>query len=107
MPYRELFGSLPEVWRDELWLTPSTRLRRFDELARFAVEVRGDQLELVLSHEPETVLCRVNRPGEAALRFIAENDVFLIRELPGLSRASDKIRLCQPLVQLRTLRIAP
>jgi hypothetical protein len=104
--YERTFGSLPAAWFDELHLLPHTRLRCDRRLGPLRVECDAVRAHLVVDDVKSSVLCSTGRDGLAALRFIAEHPTFLLRELPGL-RDTDRVRLCQPLVQFRILHVAP
>lgn len=104
--YEAIFGALSPLWLDELCLRPVTRVLCSPHAKPLAVYVEEESA--VLRHEGSSpkVLCKVNRRAEAALRFIADQPFFLLRELPGLSDA-ERIELCRPLVEFHILRLAP
>lgn len=104
--YELRFGALPTAWFDERHLAANTRLARTAEFPELIVRPSGDRVELVHVAADPIVVCRTSIRAAPALRFIAAERVFLLRELPELS-AADRIQLCQPLVKYRVLRVAP
>jgi hypothetical protein len=104
--YEHQFGPLASAWFDELHLRSHTRLRRSRALAVLEVQSEAGRAVLSSMQTPPVVLCRASLKAEAALRFVAEQRTFLVRELPALSDA-ERIALCQPLVKFRMLSVAP
>ncbi|MFZ5890024.1 MAG: glycine-rich domain-containing protein [Myxococcota bacterium] len=104
--YREHFGPPPDVWHNERCLRPETRLvHPFD--TRFDVEVRDRVVRLRRHRSAGTaVVCVVSARAGDAVRFIAEHDVFLVRELPGLRGVNEQLALLTPLVEHDILHLA-
>jgi hypothetical protein len=100
--YARHFGSVSELWRDELGLEPATRLTWSEWALPACVQSGVDLEELCTDGREPVVLCRAGRRARAALEFMVQHRAFLIRELPGLSTA-DQIALCRPLVELDVL----
>jgi hypothetical protein len=103
--YEHSFGTFCTSWLDELWLTEATRLRWAG--SPLAVRTEGARALLFRDDATAAVLCRVNLRAEAALRFVAGHRCFMVRELPGLRDAEERLLLCRPLVQYGVLRLAP
>jgi hypothetical protein len=104
--YREHFGPLPDLWHNERCLRPDTRLVHADA-SRLTVDVAGRESLLWREREPRQVVCRASARARAALEFIAEQRRFLLREVPGLRGAEERLALVGPLVQWDILNIAP
>ncbi|WP_437959891.1 hypothetical protein WME76_09740 [Sorangium sp. So ce119] len=104
--YEPLFGPISDAWRDELAVTPDTRVIRVKFGRPIFVRVEQDHAELVWSLEPPRVLLRVDAWARDALQFLVDCDHFYVRELPGLGDA-ERVALCRPLVKGEILRIAP
>src|SRR5262245_30634822 len=81
--YERRFGPLSDLWQDHLAVSRSTRLRRPERDGPVDVSLEGSRAVLMRSGEPPVVLCRVDVRAEPALRFIAREPSFLVRELPG------------------------
>lgn len=106
--YRRIFGEISDLWRDELSVTPDTRVTR--KRLRRPVLVRNDgtRAELVSSLEedtPEQTIVRVDAWAEPALAFIIANEHFYVRELAGPLTDDDKVAICRPLVQRGIFRV--
>jgi hypothetical protein len=103
--YESTFGLFCTSWLDELSLGEATRLR----WSGVPMQVRRERDRAVLfrDDDAQTVLCRVSLRAEPALRFIAGHRSFLVRELPGLRDAEERVLLCRPLVRFGVLRLAP
>jgi len=104
--YEALFGPVSPLWRDELSLTVDSRVtrKRFDR----AVEVRAekDKAALVAKEKVERFLLRLDAWAIDAVRFIAENEHFYIRELPGPLTDDERVAICRPLVAQSFFRVA-
>ena len=105
--YEALFGELADVWFDERWLTPATRVVLAPWAQPLRVRVEERRALLVQVVEPEAVLCRVNSRAADALSFIARARCFFVRELPGLKGDGERLVLCRSLVQSNILRVKP
>jgi hypothetical protein len=105
--YRTAFAVEPAAWRDELALSGATRLRWSRWAAPLDVALAAGSAQLVQAGEPPRVLASVSARAGAALRFIATERLFLVRELPGLRTPGEQLALCRPLVQFGILRVAP
>ena len=105
--YARRFGELSPLWRDELSLAPQSRVARGSDWAPFTVRVEAGRAVLYGGPPPQSVLCRTNARAETALRFIAAEPRFLVREVPGLAHPEERIALLSPLVQLRIFTLAP
>jgi hypothetical protein len=105
--YERWFGPLADDWFDDRCLSPTTRLACAEELAPLRVSLEDQRAVLRQDNEPDRVLCRVNGRARAALEFMVEQRLFLIRELPGLASVSESLDLCRPLVRCRVLRLVP
>lgn len=105
--YVELFGPVSEQWRDELWLSPGSRLHWAGWADRRQVVAQQDgKVSLLIGDDPPTTVCRTSARAHDALQFIASASPFLVRELPGLRSAEEQLLLCRPLVELRALQLA-
>jgi hypothetical protein len=104
--YERLFGPISDIWFDELWLTPETRLLRGSFNKPVELRVVAGKAEIVLHRDPPLVLCRVDARAMPALEFALQCDAFYVRELPGLGQ-EERLALCKSLVQLHVLGIAP
>ncbi|WP_437941050.1 hypothetical protein [Sorangium sp. So ce341] len=104
--YEALFGPISPAWRDELAVTPDTRLIRVTFGRPIFVRVEEGRADLVWSLEPPRVLLRIDAWAKDALQFIVDCDHFYVRELPGLDDP-ERVALCRPLVKGDYLRIAP
>lgn len=100
--YARYFGSVSELWRDELGLEPATRLTWSEWAMPLCVRSGADLEELCSDVREPVVLCRAGRRARGALDFMVAHRAFLIRELPGLSPAN-QIALCRPLVEVDVL----
>jgi predicted metal-dependent enzyme (double-stranded beta helix superfamily) len=106
--YEETFARpLPDVWFDHVWVRGDTRLVN-EHVRRQRVRVDGSRAELMISEEEghSAVLVRVNSWAAEALRFIASNDLFLPRELPGPLSDHERRDLCAVLVGRHALRLS-
>jgi hypothetical protein len=102
--YRELFGVLPpDVWYDELSITPASRLRN-DLAGKLTLRRQDDVIELL--SESGDVLFSINDLAEDALAFIVEKRAFYVRELPGELDDEEKVGLAGALVEGGILRVA-
>ncbi len=106
--YESVFGALPAIWDDRARVGLRTRVLR---RSRESLETRrqGEKVELVTrdSDEP-VVVVRIDAWGEPALRFVLEEDVFFVRELPEPLLSEDKVLLVRVLLKWPALfRIAP
>jgi hypothetical protein len=100
--YNARFGELSPLWDDAARLTVRSRVLR-EPVESLYVRKQGDRVELVSDIEGEPqVLVRIDAWGEAALRFLIENDVFYVRELPDRLHDEDKVLLVRMLLK-RTL----
>ena len=95
--YESVFGPISPLWRDELSVTPGTRLTRKPFHRPVDVRREGMKVSLVADGMSEP-LVRVDAWGELALRFLLEHDHFYVRELPPPLEDEDKVALCRPLV---------
>lgn len=101
--YEELFGPLPDLWHDELSVGLSSRVA----LAEPARAIRqGLAAQLCRADGSNTVLCRVNLRGFAALDFIARTSRLHVRELPGLDDG-ERVELCRTLTKFKVLDLLP
>jgi hypothetical protein len=105
--YERWFGPLADDWFDDRCLSPTTRLACAEDAAPLRVVLEDQRVVLLQGSEPGRVLCRVNGRARAALEFIVEQRLFLIRELPGLAKPSEQLDLCRPLVRFHVLRLVP
>lgn len=105
--YSRWFGVLPAVWNDSLGLVQHSRLGHPQGAPAWRVELFDGSARVCLETAPEVVLCRTQPRARPALRFIAESDPFLVRELPGLSEPADRLELCRALVHASLLRLLP
>jgi hypothetical protein len=105
--YQQVFGELPDLWHDDLFLLPSTRLLRGHLAERVYLRHQDDKVELVWDRDPERILVRVDARGERALQFILDHGTFFVRELPGLLDPAEQLALCVPLVAHHFLWVAP
>lgn len=103
--YEKQFGPIPEVWSDEVHLKPQSRLRWSRDVSGFEVSEREGRAILCSAETEVREYCRVNLRAGGALRFIANNRDFLVRELPGLADSDEQMALCHPLVRYRVLEI--
>lgn len=102
--YRELFGVLPpDVWYDELSVTPASRLRN-DLAGKLTLRRQDDMIELM--SESGEVLFSINDLAEDALAFVVRMQSFYVRELPGELNDEEKVGLAGALVEGGILRVA-
>lgn len=102
--YRELFGVLPpDVWYDELSVTPASRLRN-DLAGKLTLRRQDDMIELM--SESGEVLFSINDLAEDALAFVVQMQAFYVRELPGDLDDEEKVGLAGALVEGGFLRVA-
>jgi hypothetical protein len=96
---RDLFGEpAPTVWGEWERVESFERIRYERLETRFRVELRGDKAELVMIEDGVTEpIIRLHRRGEAALRFVADHDIFYVRELPGIDERQ-KVALARALL---------
>ncbi len=104
--YERRFGPLSDLWHDHLSVSQSTRLRRPGNADALDVAVEGSRAVLVRGGSEPAVLCRVDGRAEAALRFIAREPAFFVRELPGPLSDGERVSLARPLVRFRILQLA-
>lgn len=95
--YEAVFGPISPLWRDELSVTPDTRLTRKPLFKPVHVRREGMKVSLVAEHMAEP-LVRVDAWAELALRFLLDHEHFYVRELPAPLEDDDKVALCRPLV---------
>jgi hypothetical protein len=105
--YAARFGELSSHWSDELSLKPATRLAQAVHALPLRVETEENHARLVHAGSREQLVCRTPKRCADALRFIASERCFLVRELPGLRVDRERIELCRPLVKFGILRLAP
>jgi hypothetical protein len=105
--YAARFGELSRSWSDELSLHATTRLAQSAHALPLRVETEPEHARLVHAGSPEQLVCRTPKRCADALRFIASERCFLVRELPGLRLDRERIELCRPLVKFGILRLAP
>lgn len=106
--YELMFGELSVLWRDELSLTPDSRVTRKRFHRPVLLRTDGEKAELVatlVEDRPEQTLLRVDAWAEPALAFIMACDHFYVRELPGPLEDEDRIAICRPLVERGVFRI--
>lgn len=104
--YRALFGPVSPLWRDELSLTADSRVTRKPFDREVEVRVRDEKAELVAQEVTERFLLRVDAWAADAVQFIAENEHFYVRELPGPLTDDERIDICRPLVAQSFFRVA-
>ncbi len=104
--YERRFGKLSELWHDHLAVSPTTRLRRPGYGGALDASREGSRAVLMQSGSPPVVLCRTDARAEPALRFIAREPAFLVRELPGPLSDAERVSLARPLVRFRILQLA-
>lgn len=104
--YERRFGPLSNLWHDHLAVSPSTRLRCSAHGEPMDVATEGSRAVLVRGGTPPVVLCRTDARAEPALRFIAREPTFLVRELPGSLSDAERVSLARPLVRFRILQLA-
>lgn len=102
--YEREFGPLPRLWDDSERVGLRTRLFRTGP--RLHVRTGPEKSDLV-AVDDDRLIARIVHWCEPALRFIVENDVFLVRELPALLYDEDKVRLARLLMRRGVARIAP
>jgi hypothetical protein len=105
--YEALFGQLDPAWMDELSVRAASRLGPSLVAQPLAVHCDGGKAQLVHAGQPPALICSVDSRAADALRFIARERCFLVRELPGLRHDSERVALCRTLVKLGVLRLAP
>ena len=105
--YERRFGPLSPLWHDHLAVSRNTRLRRPGHGEPMHVDREDSRAVLLRSSSPPVVLCRVDTRAEPALRFIAREPAFLVREIPGPLSDEERVSLARPLVQFRILQLAP
>ena len=107
--YEAMFGTLSEAWFDELSVQPRSRLLRATWRSPFGVRITpaGERAELFMRGERPVVVCRVDARAAPALEFLVDNDVFHVRELPGLADDDERVHLCKTLVKIGVLFVAP
>lgn len=103
--YQQLFGvPLPDIWYDHQSVTPRRRVIN-DHAGRMTVRMAAGMVALL--GPSGTTLLSVNSLAAPALRFIAENDAFYVRELPGELSDEEQSLLVASLVEQQVLRVAP
>jgi hypothetical protein len=105
--YEALFGALSPAWMDELAVTPAARLAIAAAARPLGVQLDGGKAQLRHEGPQPALVCSVDLRAAGALRFIARERRFLVRELPGLRHDGERVALCRPLVKLGVLRLAP
>lgn len=105
--YRALFGEgLPDVWRDDLAVTATTRVvvdrELYPDLEARTAPNDAAKTELVAEGQ---VLVRVDAWAAPAIDFALRAGAFFVRELPPPLRRADKVALCRTLVRLKVLRV--
>ncbi|ODR21906.1 hypothetical protein BHQ23_10725 [Mycobacterium gordonae] len=102
--YQQLFGeSLPAVWYDELFLTPSSRVIN-DRAGQLSTRIHAGIVELFdVMHGR---ILSINALGGSALNFITKHHDFYIRELGDTLTDDEKLGLSRALIEAGVLRIA-
>jgi len=103
--YERRFGPPPDCWFNERNLNDASQLVRTN-LRSLTVEATPKCVQLVRGVDMQEVVCRVSLRAEPALRFIADHKRFLVRELPGLRNAGERLGVVRPLVQFSVLELA-
>jgi hypothetical protein len=102
--YEEVFGEpLPSIWRDETTLTVDRRVVNY-HVGELTVHVDGGRAELRLGDQ---VMVRLDAWAADILDAISATGTFFIRELPGDLSPAEQVAICEPLVRLGVLRVAP
>ncbi len=104
--YEARFGVVPDVWYDWRCLRSHTRLQHADIRVRMNAGIESGKAALFRhSNSVTDVVCRASAGALDALQFIADNDPFLVRELPKLTH-EERILIVSPLVQYGILELA-
>jgi hypothetical protein len=102
--YEREFGPLPRLWDDSESVGLRTRLFRTGP--QLHVRTGPEKSDLV-AVDDDRLIARIVNWFEPALRFIVENEVFLVRELPSIICEEDKVRFARLLMRRGVARIAP
>ncbi|WP_394849786.1 hypothetical protein LZC95_20310 [Pendulispora brunnea] len=103
--YANLFDEpLPDAWYNDRFVKINTRLIN-NRAGQMNVRLAEDRAELVGARG--AILVQVNPWAKETLDFLAKNEIFFVREMPGKLRNDDRVALAAVLMQQDVLRLAP
>lgn len=104
--YEHRFGPLPWVWDDSRFVRDCIRVKhsRYLQPGTY-LEQDAARVHLMLGGEPRQLLCSSELRAQPALEFISGHSEFLVRELPALRNAAERLRLIRPLVHCHLLQL--